>query len=471
MTTDHNRRARRANPMSLAAGSLLLLVTPACSLFSHYPDETADAQAAFRAGMFEQSYQQFRAGAERGEGDALAWTLDAALAAHTGGLFQESRDSFEAAERVILQYRDEPSVSGRTIVDNAAALLANDKALPYDGEGFERVLVQTYQSLNYLFFGQLENAQVKARKALEVQREEEERLEKDWEIEKGSNETMNLFSRYLIGLAYESMGGRNDLENAAVAYKQVAERAGDCWLARQDVVRVYRLLGRNQEADQLAGQWGVSNVSVPGQGEGEIVLIYQCGIIPEKGYKTIAETRNGQRFTIPLPEYRDRPNPIDHARLEVAGRSCDTALVEPLDLTARKSLEDRYPSIIARAAIRVGIKIAATAVLGKVAHDQAKEGKDNTAALVGAIAVGLWGAISEQPDLRSWITLPKNFQVARLYVPPGEQTVRIALQGRGSTIRVVDVPVQVRERGRTFINLRTWDTNAFYQIANGGPVF
>ncbi len=461
---------RTAQQIFLAGVIVWGATLPGCSLFSHYPSETEEAQASFRAGQFQQSYALFRQGAERGEGDALAWTLDAALAAHTGGLFRESKESFENAERVIIGYRDEPSVSGRTVVDNAAALLSNDKALPYDGEGFERVLVQTYQSLNYLFSGELQNAQVKARKALEIQREEEEFMEKEWEVEAGTNETLNLFSRYLIGLAYEGMGSRGDVSNAVIAYQQIADRFPECWLARQDVIRLKRALGDDAEADNLQRQWNVQERPRAEQGEGELVLIFQCGVIPEKDYKKVFETRQGTRFSIPLPEFRDRPNPVAGATLIASGSEAPASMVEPLDRTARQSLDDRYPSIIARAAIRAGIKIGATAALAKAAHDRQKQGKDGTALALGALAVGIFGAISEQPDLRSWITLPNSFQVARMYLPAGVHDIRVRLQSSsGATVRMVDIPqVDVQESRQVFINLRTWDTNAFYQIGQGG---
>ena len=39
--------------------------------------------------------------------------------------------------------------------------------------------------------------------------------------------------------------------------------------------------------------------------------------------------------------------------------------------------------------------------------------------------MGAWNLVSEQADLRSWLTLPRSAQVARFPLPEGEQTLTL----------------------------------------------
>ena len=78
------------------------------------------------------------------------------------------------------------------------------------------------------------------------------------------------------------------------------------------------------------------------------------------------------------------------------------------------------------------------------------------ACLIGSLLGLVAGYVTEQADLRSWESLPDNFQILRVSVPAGDREMEIHLQGPGiisDRIALGDVPVQA---GRvTLINLRS----------------
>ena len=71
------------------------------------------------------------------------------------------------------------------------------------------------------------------------------------------------------------------------------------------------------------------------------------------------------------------------------------------------------------------------------------------------LLVDLLGYVMEQADLRSWLSLPRDFQVARFSVPAGTHTFRIVLEGHGPVGSVSVSDVVVREGGMTLIALRS----------------
>jgi hypothetical protein len=53
-----------------------------------------------------------------------------------------------------------------------------------------------------------------------------------------------------------------------------------------------------------------------------------------------------------------------------------------------------------------------------------EQSTDKGGGLLGVL-VGAWNLISEQADLRSWLTLPRYAHIARFNLPEGEQEIRL----------------------------------------------
>ncbi len=88
-----------------------------------------------------------------------------------------------------------------------------------------------------------------------------------------------------------------------------------------------------------------------------------------------------------------------------------------LDVTsvAAFQIEANMPWILARAAIRRGVK----AVAAKAAQDAVEKHNDQGLGLLAGILTNLALTLGEKADTRNWTSLPARFQVARFTLPEG----------------------------------------------------
>ena len=67
------------------------------------------------------------------------------------------------------------------------------------------------------------------------------------------------------------------------------------------------------------------------------------------------------------------------------------------------------------------------AVAAKALSDQGGQGGD-----LGGLAMSLYNVLSEQADLRSWLTLPAHVQMLSAWVEPGTARVELAAPAGGA---------------------------------------
>ena len=114
---------------------------------------------------------------------------------HTRGRPEESNAVFDEAERVIRHHEEKAVLSLSKGSAQVGSLLVNEKTLPYRGEPFEKVLVNTYKAANYLLLHDYEGARVEIRRSFARQKENERKnppqpagVETEWS-QKGRHET------------------------------------------------------------------------------------------------------------------------------------------------------------------------------------------------------------------------------------------------------------------------------------------
>jgi hypothetical protein len=161
---------------------------------------------ALAAGRWDDAAR--RAASERGGGpsDPLLRALYAGTAEFYAGRYARSAEAFDRAGRLA----DERFT--KRVSRGAAALLTNDRALPYLPGDNERLMAGYYGTLAYLHAGDLEGAAVEARRlALALQRADDRRDPMD--------RSLRAALRYLTGAVFEAAGDRED---ADVAYRNAA---------------------------------------------------------------------------------------------------------------------------------------------------------------------------------------------------------------------------------------------------------
>ena len=379
----------------------------------------------FRQGQYEKAAEQLDKGLkDQGDSgrDLLLYLLDLGLALHSAGKYPESNKAFLRADK-IAEIKDYTSLA-----TEGATFLTSENIKDYKGEDFEKVLINTYLSINYALMGDYENALVEARRVnrkLHLMVTDGQRKYKQ-----------NAFARYLSAAIYESEGNWND---AYVDYKMAAEIMPHYPEIGRELWKCALVLGIQEDVEKWDEQYHLTQedhkaakATLQKAKKAEIIVIYENGISPVK--------RPNPNFTS-LPKFYSRHNPVHAAQLEVDGAVVtNTATLHDIEATAMENLDEKFGGLIAK-------KIAGV-VAKELVADQIE--KKTGSPLIGLLARVAFYA-SDQADLRSWFLLPKDLQVARVTVEPGEHRIRLLPSGAGPLSEKV---VQVAPGKKVFVNYR-----------------
>src|SRR5438445_12309675 len=138
--------------------------------------------------------------------------MDRGMVQYVAGRYTHSVQSLSAGEALT------EDLYTRRIHAEVEAFLTSDNALPYEGEDFEKVLLNVFMALNYVHLGQWDDALVEARKVDHKLTVLADRNQKRMTY------TKDALARYLSGILYEATG---DLSNAFVAYRLALEAFED----------------------------------------------------------------------------------------------------------------------------------------------------------------------------------------------------------------------------------------------------
>ena len=369
------------------------------------------------------------------------------------GRFRESSAEFGEAVSAMRTYERRATISLERTATLTANLLLSEAIGPYTGEAHEKVLVHTLDAINYLMLGDLEGARVEVRNAYALQRvltekhrQSLERARQDaiplgLDLRQGldnpglaglkvaaSNAAsvyQNAFASYISAVVYE-MQGEDD--EAYIDLKQAIESAPQARVIQHDLIRLSRRLGFRDEAAAWEQRFGIGEEST---GEVVIYLVLASGLAPVKEELKLPIPLHSGVVFIALPTYRFRPASVTGALLNGAGTTTPASTLLDIDALASRVLLDELPLLLVRQAVRTSLKAQATRRLYE------------EYGVIGALSATLASALTEQADLRTWSTLPKQIHVARLCVPAGTATVDIQALPRGNT-RTIEIPPDAR---------------------------
>jgi len=476
----------------------LLAFGAGCSTVTDYTRVTVDGQAALARFDFS------RAESVYGEGvndplDGLCYQLEYGTTLHTAGEYVKSNTQFQRADATIEEFDRRAVVSARDVAADAGTLLLNDKAAPYRGEPFERVYVHAFGAMNYLLLGDLSGARVEARRAYNRQRMERTRCQEEFDAaaraarQRGvfdqkavdaalgpggalpANREVEVFqdafSFYLASVVYEALG---EFNNAQVEIRNLLSFRSSSRMGQEQARRLEaKLTGKAAGGFMAAAKGG--RPALPKDGEGEVVVFYACGLAPVKREQKIRLPLNlGQGVTwnaVAFPTYESRPNPVAEAFLRVNGRALGkTEILSDVETKARDTLASRMPAMVFRALVRVAARLAAQQAIlsggqrrgGPMTHEERRqEEAERLQRQLAALFVGLAGDVVEQADLRSWLSLPMSFQVARGVARAGRPRLRLELLGPGGALAgAVEEEIEVRSGRITVVVVRSIGLNA-----------
>lgn len=464
--------------LAVVGAALLLSGCSTASLFKPYPIQAADFRAAITgtppvmpgadssvaslAGSFAATSSaggtntveiMRKLDRRRTGADSTLYLMERGRIAQLQGDFATSKTDFEQAIANMQAVEDKAMLTASGGVALGAALLTNDNAIPYKASAYERVLVHLYQVFNYLGLKDIEGATIELRRAQQVQREIELKYAKEIDAAKGEAAQNNInvgeFDQYFTGMDTIAGKVKNSFQNGYVFYtaamirealgeyndamvdlKKTLEMAPNNRELRDDVIRLNRYFGGGNKTN---GKTGV------------VVVLYEQDFVPQKSAIGLPiPTMDGGVFSIQFPIYSGSDYvPVRPINVRFSTGTKQTMPLADTGALAVKAHREKIVGLLVRQVLRARAKYE----LQKQAADQG--------GLVGQFAANIYNVVSEQADLRSWLTLPAHGQGTRLVLPAGPQTIEL-VTGTGST------PVNIEVRaGRTTI-IRAVEAN--YQL-------
>ena len=387
--------------------------------------------------------------------NSVLYYLDRAMVLHLAGRYAESNAFLERAESRM------EDLYTKSVTSEAGAMLTNDNLLPYEGEDFEKVMVNVIGALNYVYLHQWDDALVEARKVDHKLNTLNDKYEKKNVYKEDA------FARYLSGLLYEVKYEYND---AFIAYRKAYETYG---VYEQDygtgvppplpgdLLRLTDSLHLDEEYNYYSNIFSDTSWVTQDQmtRDGEIIFISLDGHAPVKtDYfidAPVPDSKGGiYHLRIALPKFVIQPDELEYVEVKLFDSAGSVAsqemfLAEDIAAIAVKDLEDRIGRITAKAIARAAAKYLASLEVRKQVKD------DPFADFLVKLGTNIYTIASEQADKRSWQTLPAQIRMARLAVPPGSYTLVAEYYGGNHRLLMKkSYPVTVQAGEKTFLSNR-----------------
>lgn len=371
---------------------LLALLFSSCASYSRATKQGLDA---FEHRDFSYAESIYDKGAETDGVDQLVYLFDRGTVRYTAGEYEKSVQDFLLADR-LSEIKDYTALA-----TEVATIITNDRITQYKGEEFEHVLASMYLALNFAAMGKDEDATVACRRVnrkLELLRSEGKR-----------KYDLNAFAQYLAGILFERDSNWNI---AYVDYKKTYEIGSHFSRLKMDLLKGALKMDSSRDLNRWRRELGITDQDIREakremKETGGVVLLYQNGLGPEK---------------IPspswheLPEYQLRYNRHRAAHLYLNGEHvARTEILYDVEKVALENMRSKYATYLLK---RVA-GVAAREVIGN-SIDEKHPG------LGTVVKIAMFAA--SQPDLRAWLTLPKNYQVARVQVKPGKYQASLRLE-------------------------------------------
>lgn len=344
-------------------------------------------------------------------GDPVLDLLEEGMLLHLAGDPAASNERLEKAARRM----DE--LDPFSFSEGVAAVTISEGLRGFVGEPYQRTAVHLVRAFNYIALEQWDEARVEA-------------LRIDLRLQALAGSTRfyrdDGFARYVAGLIFEQLGEHDD---ARIAYRRALNAYRD-----QEVVTGVAPPGALQNAllrqtanpdfadehERLRADFGVAGeIPRAASGQGRVVLILGNGRAPRL-HEAAVNAQNphtGRLYRVAVPRHGRSRKPLTGAELQVGQGGAPADVAHDIDALSRRSLEERMPGIMARAAVRVAAK-----------NEMVREAGDRDPFL--GLFANIFTFASERADDRTWASLPGEYLVADFTVPAGEHSVRVDLRGR-----------------------------------------
>lgn len=410
----------------------------------------------------------------------LLYLMEKGRLAHLAGEYAKSNQYLNEADML---YEVGLNSTGDAIV----GAVLNPMSQNYKGEDFEIFMLHYYKALNYFYLGDKEAAIVEARR-INLQT----LAQKDKFNDKDSRYSKDAFSLILQGLIYEADG---DINNAFIAYRNAVEvyqqsEEGIYYGVsipenlKYDVMRTAYKMGFTSELRKFENQFGMTFKDYTETMGGELVLFWENGVAPIKRQEdlffTLVKGDNGSLFftdalgglvipfdfgfagsanlsdihslRVALPKYEAKLPLYRSATASTGKDGFALELVEDVNTLAIQTLKERWGKELGSVLTRLAVKKATEYAL----TSSAKSSNGNNDVLLEGLGLGvqLFSMLSEKADTRNWQSLPGYISYARIPLEKGDNKIQLRLTK--SNGEVVDEVIHVAGSGNLqFYNYST----------------
>ena len=373
------------------------------------------------------------------KGEDLLWSMQLGCLERINQNHRQSNEYFDKAEEMLnfFDYQNKTA-------DSLAAMTVNENIVPYLGEEYDGIMVNTYKALNFMALGENDSARVEFNRALDRQRRAKEnfareiaKLQSELEQEQGKEQSqvkrnvdnpeiqklieerypgiynfkaypdfVNPFTTYIAGVFFNLIG---DHSKAAPLLKEAYGMVSDNEYLAEDIVVTEQVLDGQKEFKDTV--W----------------VIFENGMGPVKEEFRIdlplfVATEEVKYVGIALPQLQFREQAYPSLSIKADGRNYTTEQVADMDRIIQTEFNKDFKGILTRAIISTTAKAVAQYALEK---------QDKSSSTLASFLVAAYSYATTAADVRIWTTLPKDFQVAR-FPMPADGLLTIEPPGGGS---------------------------------------
>ena len=408
-----------------------------------------DAQHSFQQGNLGTAQSKIDTYANSnttGKDAVIAWLNKGSIDRSLGN-YAQSNQSFAIAEQQIKFWDEQPEFK---ISNESLSLVTNLNTLPYRGYHYDRIMLNTYKALNYLQLGNKESARIELRRAYNHQHDAvahnakrienaRETVQKQLHNHRNKQTNIdiqrtirNLNINKQINNLYKDLNNYQTYTNyinpftellQALFYMHTGNDDADFSRAEKSLERIINMQPNNPYIKK--DRQTLKRIRAGAPSSPLTYIIFETGIAP---------TRNEIRFDLPMFLFNNEveyigmtfPNLVMHnnfiktLHITTAGNQINTKLISNMDAIVAQEFMNDLPLVIAKT-------IANTAAKTSAAWGIKKSTKKNSdLRLFTVISSTIYQLVANQADLRTWATLPKQFQYANIQTP-ANQTLTLTL--------------------------------------------
>lgn len=417
-----------ASTLALTACSNLTM----SNLFSHYSAQHQSVYHQLERGDYQSALN------EQSDQDIGGDILDNLELGRVAWLAGDKALSFKAlqdSQKAVEKQQDKATISLSESSESLSALAVNENLNAYTPSDYELGFLHLYLGLNYIERNDLEGALVEMRLANQVQEKAKRTRDASISTQKKALSEQGLSANIGQVLArYPSAEGLNGYQNGYLFFLSALlyQAQGDDNDAYVDLKRALAVAPNNPQviaqtkalAQSLAIEDDLDLLRAYSQPvtqlqahQGRVIVIAEKGTVEAlQGWQLslpiLSRSQGVNLYSVALPYYpQQRSSAPIQAKL--GNQSIDFSLLMDVNTMASYHLRERLPSLIFRQMIRLIAKTQLSRQAGNGGF---------------GLALNVWNALTEQPDTRSWQTLPAAVFSASQVLTEGRYPLTIAGQ-------------------------------------------